>query len=152
MGVFGFLGLLIGWLVFGLRKLGLMKRFMRQFVGRGFHLVIWEEEGVFRVHTIEIMQKTDDSCPVEALAVGDYFLRLGATNPSGEEASIVCDWSDELLKNLLSTYKDAKDADFKEVTMFRNPLSQDPNQWLLTWGDPAKEPQKPKKDPIRYIF
>ncbi|MGD6850637.1 MAG: hypothetical protein ACQCN6_01090 [Candidatus Bathyarchaeia archaeon] len=135
-----------------MKKLTLMKRFMKQFVGRGFHLVIEEKEGRFKVHTIEIMQKTDESCPVEALAVGEYFLRLGATNGTGEEASIVCDWSDDLFKNLLSTYKDAKDANFSEVTMFHNPLSGDPNQWLLTWGDPPTKPQKTKKDPIRYIF
>lgn len=131
-----------------MKKLTLMKKFMKQFVGKGFHLVIKETEGSFKVHTIEIMQKTDDSCPVENLPVGDYFLHLVATSQQGSEASIVCDWSDDLLKNLLSSYKDAKDAQFNQVTMFRDPVSGDPNKWLLTWGD---KPAKRKKDPIRYI-
>lgn len=131
-----------------MKKLTLMKKFMKQYVGKGLHLVIKEKEGSLKVHTIEIMQKTDDSCPVMNLPIGDYFFHLVATNQQGNEASIVCDWSDDLLKNLLSSYKDAKDAQFSKVTMFRDPLSGDPNKWLLTWGD---EPAKPKKDPIRYI-
>jgi len=137
--------------VFGMKKLTLMKKFMRQFVGKGFHLVIKEKEGSFRVHTIEIMQKTDERCPVEDLAVGDYFLRLVATDPRGCEASIVCDWSDDLLKNLLASYKDARDAKFSQITMFRDPLSGDPNRWMLTWGDDLKGQRKTRKDPIRYI-
>ncbi len=131
-----------------MKKLALMKKFMRSFVGKGFRLVIKEHEGVFRVHTIEIMQKTDDRCPVKDIPVGDYFLHLVATNPQGSEASIVCNWTDDLLESLLASYKDAKDADFSEITMYRNPLSNDSNQWLLTWGN---KPEKPKKDPIRYI-
>ncbi|TFH25478.1 hypothetical protein E4G67_00960 [Candidatus Bathyarchaeota archaeon] len=131
-----------------MKKLALMKKFMKNFVGKGFHLVIKEKEGSFKVHTIEIMQKTDDSCPVEDLPVGDYFLRLVATNPQGNEASIVSDWSDDLLKNLLSNHKEAKDAQYSQVTMFRDPLSKDPNRWLLTWGS---ENTVRKKDPVRYI-
>ena len=131
-----------------MKKLTLMKKFMKQFVGKGFRLVIKETEGTFKVHTIEIMQKTDESCPVEDLPIGDYFLRLMATNQQGNEASIVCDWSDDLLKNLLSSYKDAKDAKFSKITMFKDPVSNDPNKWMLTWGD---EHHSKKKDPIRYI-
>ncbi len=132
-----------------MKKLTLMKKFMKDFVGKGVHLVIKEKEGTLKVHTIEIMQKTDNSCPVEDLAIGDYFLHLVAATPQGVEASIVCDWSDDLIKNLLANYKEAKDAEFSQVTMFRDPLSGDPNKWLLTWGNEHNE--KKKKDPIRYI-
>ena len=131
-----------------MKKLTLMKKFMKDFVGKGLHLIIKEKEGSFKVHTIEIMQKTDDSCPVEDLSIGDYFLRLVATNPEGAEASIVCDWSDDLLKSLLSDYKDVNDAQYSQVTMLRDPLSKDPNKWMLLWGN---EPDGQKKDPVRYI-
>ena len=51
-----------------------MCRFMNNFIGKGVNLVIKEKDGTFFVHTIEIMQKTDDTCPVKEIAVGDYFL------------------------------------------------------------------------------
>ncbi|MCW3983174.1 MAG: hypothetical protein NWE96_04180 [Candidatus Bathyarchaeota archaeon] len=139
-----------------MRKLTLMKKFMQNFVGKGVHLVIKEKEGNFRVHTIEIMQKTDESCPVKDISVGDYFLHLVAVNRQGSEASIVCNWSDDLLKSLMANYKEVKDAECSQITMFRDP-SGDENKWLLTWGNqdqtssqPAKR-QPQKKDPIRYI-
>lgn len=131
-----------------MKKLKLMRQFMKNFVGKGFHLIIKEKDGTFKVHTIEIMQKTNDSCPVKDIPIGDYFLRLVATNPQGNEASIICNWTDELLKNLMTNYKDATDADFSQMTMFRDPQSNDSNKWLLTWGDKIEEQ---KKDPIRYI-
>lgn len=134
-----------------------MKKFMKEFVGKGFHLVIKEKEGSFKVHTIEIMQKTNGTCPVEDLPIGDYFLHLLATNPQGNEASIVCEWSDDLLKSLLSNYKNAKNAECSEVMMFQDPTSKDPNRWMLAWDNgqsvqnaPSKVAPK-KKDPIRYI-
>jgi hypothetical protein len=140
-----------------MKKITLMKKFMKEFVGKGLHLVIKEKEANFKVHTIEIMQKTDDSCPVQGLPIGDYFLHLLATSPQGEEASIVCDWSDDLLKSLLSNYRDAKDAECSEVMMFRDPISKDLNRWMLTWGN-RQTAQKDlhqvatkNKDPIRYI-
>ena len=131
-----------------MKKIRLMKEFMKNFVGKNFHLIIKEKEGTFKVHTIEIMQKTDSTCPVKEIPIGDYFLHLVATNPQGNEASIVCNWTDGLLKNLMANYKDAKDADVSQITMFRDPISNDSNKWLLTWGD-NKEEQK--NDPIRYI-
>lgn len=131
-----------------MKKIRLMKEFMKNFVGKGFHLNIKEKDGTFKVHTIEIMQKTDSTCPVKEIPIGDYFLHLVATNPQGNEASIVCNWTDELLKNLMANYKDAKDADVSQITMFRDPISNDSNKWLLTWEE-NKEEQK--NDPIRYI-
>ncbi len=132
-----------------MKRLKLMKQFMENFVGHNLHLVIKENDGAFKVHTIEIMQKTDNTCPVKEIPVGDYFLHLRATNSRGNEASIVCNWTDDLLKNLLSNYKDAKDAESSQITMFRDPLSNDSNRWLLMWGNDDQEEQK--NDPIGYV-
>ncbi len=134
-----------------MKKLTLMKQFMKNFVGKSVRLVIKEKEGTFKVHTIEIMQKTDHTCPVKELPIGDYFIRLGATSLQGDNAYIVCDWSDDLLKSLMANYKEAKNAEYPEITMFRDPLSGNSNRWLLSWGDNARGPSEPKKDPIGYI-
>jgi hypothetical protein len=133
-----------------MKKLTLMKRFMKSFVGKNFHLIIKDKDGTFKVHTIEIMQKTDDTCPAKDIPVGDYFLHLHATNPQGNEASIVCDWTDELLKNLMTNYKDAKEANYSQITMFKDPQSEDSNKWLLTWGDETRGGEQ-NYTPIRYI-
>ena len=132
----------------GLKKLVLMKRFMNNLVGKGINLVIVEKDGAFRVHTIEIMQKTDDTCPAKGIPVGDYFLHLVATSPAGHDASIVCDWTDDLLKNLMQNYKDAKDANSNQIKMYHDPQSSDQNRWLLAWGN---EKEEPKPDPVRYV-
>jgi hypothetical protein len=134
-----------------MKKLTLMKQFMKNFVGKNFHLIIKDIDGNFKVHTIEIMQKTDDSCPVKDIMIGDYFLHLRATNPQGKEASIVCNWTDELLKNLMNNYKDAKDANYSQITMFRNPQPEDANQWLLSWGDDTGDNDGPASSSIPYI-
>jgi hypothetical protein len=135
-----------------MKKLTLMKQFMKNFVGKNFHLLIKEKEGTFKVHTIEIMQKIDNTCPVKEIPIGDYFIRLGATNQEGNDAQIICDWSDDLLKTLMANYKEAKNAEFSEITMFRDPISGDQNKWFLSWGDSASRIQsRQKKDPIRYI-
>jgi hypothetical protein len=134
-----------------MKKIRLMKKFMKNFVGKGINLVIKEKDGTFKVHTIEIMQKTDDTCSVKEIAIGDYFLRLVATNPQGREASIVCNWTDTLLENLITRYKDAKDANSSEITMFKDPQSINSNNWLITWSDRKQEEQEQKSDPIRYI-
>ena len=136
-----------------MKKLTLMKKFMKSFVGNGFHLFIREKDGNFKVHTIEIMQKTDDTCPVKEISIGDYFIHLVATNPNGNEASIVCNWSEDLLKNLMANYKEAKDAQQSHITMFRDPISGDDNTWLLSWGSEQEVGYQSvqKTDPIRYI-
>jgi len=115
-------------------KLELMEKFMYTFVGNGFHLIIKEGENSFLVHTIEIMQKVDETCPVKEVPVGDYFLHLVAKNQRGHEASIVCNWSQKLLENLLENYKTAKEAGRTCIKMSRNPLTNDPNDWILSWG------------------
>lgn len=136
-----------------MKKLTLMKKFMKNFVGNGFHLFIREKDGSFKVHTIEIMQKTDETCPVKDIPIGDYFIHLVATNTNGNEASIVCNWSEDLLKNLMANYKEAKDAQQSKITMFRDPLSQDGNRWLLAWGGEQEicDQGVQKPEPIRYI-
>jgi len=116
-------------------KLELMEKFMHTFVGNSFHLVIRERENGFLVHTIEIMQKVDESCPVKEILMGDYFLHLIAKNQHGQEASIVCNWSQQLLENLLENYKTAKEAGRTCIKMSRNPMTNDPNDWILSWGD-----------------
>ena len=116
-------------------KLELMKEFMNTFVGNGFHLVIRERGNSFLVHTIEIMQKIDETCPLKDIPVGDYFLHLKVTDLREDEASIVCNWSRELLRNLLENQKLAKEAGQTHVVMLRNSMAKEPNNWMLTWGN-----------------
>lgn len=129
-------------------KLDLMKMFSSTFVGNGFHLIIRENGNSFLVHTIEIMQKIDETCPVKEIPIGDYFFHLVAESQLGKEASIVCNWSQELLQNLLENHKAAKEAGLTHIEMFRNPMTNDPNNWMLTWGNLKEEP-KPMQ--ITYI-
>ncbi|MDH5460237.1 MAG: hypothetical protein OEW71_04285 [Candidatus Bathyarchaeota archaeon] len=131
-------------------KLELMEKFMKTFVGNGFHLVIRENENGFLVHTIEIMQKVDETCPIKDITVGDYFLHLMATDLHGEEASMVCNWSQELLRNLLENHKLAKEAGQKQIVMFRNPMANDPNSWMLIWGN-REQPKTMQPSQVAYI-
>jgi len=112
-------------------KLELMKKFMNTFVGNGFHLKMRTSGNILQVHTIEIMQKVDETCPIDDIPVGDHFLHLIATNQVGAEASIVCNWSQDLLRNLLEHYKIAKEAGLNEISMFNNPLTNDMNNWMI---------------------
>lgn len=127
-----------------------MEKFMRVFVGNGIRLMIREREGRFVVHTIEIMQKVDEACPVKEVSLGDYFLHLVAADEQGNEASIVCNWSQELLENLLENYEAAREADCSQIVMFREPFSNDPNRWIITWGNNEKQPER-ETAPISYI-
>jgi hypothetical protein len=124
-----------------MNKIDLLQQFTNTFVGNNFHLIIKEKGATFQVHTIEIIQKTDNTCPVKEIPVGDYFLHLIATNQYGNNASLLCNWTEELLQSLLGAYKEAKDADFSHITMCRDTLSGEPEKWLLLWGknlcDPA---------------
>jgi hypothetical protein len=122
-----------------MNKLELMQQFISTFVGNNFHLLIREKEGTFKVHTIEVIQKTDDTCPVKEIPVGGYFIHLIAADQHGNDASIVCNWTETLLQNLLDTYKEVRDADFSQITMYRDPFSSDPNKWLLLWGSDRLE-------------
>jgi hypothetical protein len=133
-------------------KFELLERFMKSFVGNGLHLTIREGDERLLVHTIEVMEKVDESCPVRGISVGDYFLHLVATNEKGEEASMVCDWSEELLQNLLENYESAKEANHSEIVMVKDPLAQDPNKWLIMWGNWQERVQtQADAAPIKYI-
>jgi hypothetical protein len=123
---------------------------MNTFVGKNFHLLIKEQQNTFQVHTIGIMQKTDNTCPIKEIPIGDYFLHLIATDMQGNEVSIACNWTEELLQNLLDTYKEAKDADFSHITMCRDPFSKDHNNWLLLWGNNNGEEQAKTSPPVAY--
>ncbi|MEM3579111.1 MAG: hypothetical protein QXL54_02675 [Candidatus Bathyarchaeia archaeon] len=114
-----------------MNKLEIMERFMYTFVGNGLHLIIMEQDNSYLVHTIEIMQKIDETCIVKEIPVGDYFLHLGAVDKHGQEASIICNWSPELLQNLLENSKMAKEAGCSSVIMSRDPLT---NNWLIVFG------------------
>lgn len=113
-------------------KLNLMKQFMNTFVGNGLHLVI-KDKNYFHVHTIEIIQKTDDSCPIKETPVGDYFLRLLVRDEKSREASILCNWGEQLIQNLLEHSISAREAGYAVIMMIRSPLNA--NSWLLLWGD-----------------
>ena len=130
-----------------------MKKFMNTFVGNGFHLIIKEDENCFLVHTIEIIQKIGNSCPVKEVPVGDHFLRLLVRDEKDREASILCNWSEQLLQNLLDQHVHAKEAGYNKIVMLRA-LPNDPNNWHLAWGgrsidSPSETLQRPQ--PLAYI-
>lgn len=112
-------------------KQDLMQKFMNSYVGKGVHLTIRDGGSRFRVHTIQIMEKMDNSCPIKELKVGDYFFRLLARDENNTEAAILCNWDEQLLQNLLENYTNAKDAGSKEVTMVKGGSS--PNNWFVAW-------------------
>jgi hypothetical protein len=122
-----------------MNNIELLQQFMSTFVGNDIHLLIKEKESTFKVHTIEIIQKTDNTCPAKEVPIGDYFLHLIVADQHGNDASIVCNWTEELLRNLLNAYKEAKCANFCQITMHRDPFSSDPNRWLLLWGSDKLE-------------
>jgi hypothetical protein len=122
-------------------KQHLMEKFMNSYVGKGIQLTIREGGSRFRVHTIQIMEKTDDSCPIKQLHVGDYFLRLLVKDQNNAEAAIVCNWDEQLLQKLLENYTHAKDAGSAEVTMVKN--GSNPDNWLLAWKPSHKEKPTP---------
>jgi hypothetical protein len=129
-------------------KLELMEKFMSAFVGNGFHLTIRERGNNFLVHTIAVMQKADDTCPVKEIPIGDYFLHVIATDQHGKEASMVCNWSQELLQNLLENFKTAKEAGHSHITMIKNLVTNDPNNWMLVWGNGEEQRETTQ---IKYI-
>ena len=112
-------------------KLEIMEKFMYTFVGNGLHLIIKEQDNSYLVHTIEIMQKVDEACIVKEIPVGDYFLHMVAVDKNGQEASIICNWSPELIQNLLETSRMAKEAGCSSIIMFKEPTT---NHWMIVFG------------------
>jgi|YelNatPaOPRAMG01_1025707.scaffolds.fasta_scaffold04404_11 hypothetical protein len=120
-----------------MEKLDLMRKFMQTFVGGGFYLIIKDHGSYFLVYSVEIYQKEDESCPPEGVPVGGYFMRLLVRSEGNREAAILCDWSEELLENLLKHYEYAKESGYNMLLMERSPLNRD--DWLLLWGDEVEK-------------
>ena len=125
-------------------KVELMKRFMRTFVGNGFYLIIREGERYLIVNSIGIVQKTDESCPIKEVPVGDFFFRLLARDEDDLEVSLLCNWSEQLIQNLLDNYALAKREGFREIMLCKGPLPGNSNSWFIVWGDELERAIKPK--------
>lgn len=135
-------------------KIDLMKNFASTFVGEDFYLIIRTDNTSVLVHTIEIIQKTDDSCQVKDIPVGDYFFRILAVDVNNRQAYILCSWSERLLQNLLTQRLRAKEAGFNKIIMARE-SPDDPNNWILMWGEASLNRSKEKlRNPnsLKYIF
>ena len=114
-------------------KLDLMKDFASTFVGEDFYLIIRNDDASVLVHTIEIIQKTDDTCQIKELHIGDYFFRILAVDVNNNQAYILCNWSEQLLQNLLTQRLRAKEAGFNKIVMAKEASASD--SWVLMWGD-----------------
>ena len=125
-------------------KVELMKRFMRTFVGNGFYLIIQEGERYLIVNSIGIIQKTDESCPIKEVPVGDFFFHLLARDENDLEVSLLCNWSEQLIQNLLDNYALAKRAGFREIMLCKGPLPGNSNSWFIVWGNELERAIKPK--------
>ena len=136
-----------------MNNLDLMKDFASTFVGDDFYLIIKSGEIGVIVHTIEIIQKTDDTCQIKEIPIGDYFFRILAVDVNNRQAYILCNWSEQLIQNLLTQRVRAKEAGFNRIIMTRE-SQNDANNWALMWGDRSinADDQKPqKKKSLNYI-
>lgn len=134
-------------------KLDIMKNFASTFVGDDFYLIIKSGDTNVLVHTIEIIQKTDDSCQLKDITVGDYFFRILAVDADSRQAYILCNWSEQLLQNLLTQRLRAKEAGFNKIIMTREP-PDDSDNWLLMWGDKSvkRNEMLPQPSQLKYIY
>jgi hypothetical protein len=133
-------------------KIDLMKNFASTFVGDDFYLIIKTDNTSVLVHTIEIIQKTDDTCQIKDIPIGDYFFRILAIDADNRQAYILCNWSEQLLQNLLTQRIQAKEAGFNKIIMAKEAPHSD--SWVLMWGDASVNSHKEKlqKPPqLRYI-
>ncbi|MEM1589871.1 MAG: hypothetical protein QW175_05585 [Candidatus Bathyarchaeia archaeon] len=122
-----------------MNKLEIMEKFMYTFVGKGLHLIIKEQDNSYLVHTIEIMQKVDETCIVKEIPVGDHFLHMVAVDKNGQEVSIICNWSGELLQNLIDSSKTAKEMGCSSIIMFKEPIT---NNWMIVFGKARERQEK----------
>jgi len=135
-------------------KIDLMKNFASTFVGDDFYLIIKSDDTSVLVHTIEIMQKTDESCQIKDIPIGDYFFSILAVDADNRQAYILCNWSEQLLQNLLTQRLRAKEAGFNKIVMARE-SPNDSDNWVLMWGDRSVNHRKEKlrKPPqLKYIY
>ena len=116
-----------------MNKLDIMKDFASTFVGEDFYLIIRTDNTSVLVHTIEIIQKTDNTCQIKDIPIGDYFLRILAVDVDNRQAYILCNWSEHLLQNLLTQRLRAKEAGFNKIVMAKE--SPETDNWILMWGD-----------------
>ena len=134
-------------------KLDLMKDFASTFVGDDFYLIIKSGDTGVIVHTIEIIQKTDDTCQIKDIPIGDYFFRILAVDVYNRQAYILCNWSEQLLQNLLSQHTQAKEAGFNKIIMSKETPAAD--SWALMWGDTVVNSHIDKLDKplqLKYIY
>jgi len=134
-------------------KIDLMKNFASTFVEDDFYLIIKADNTSVLVHTIEIIQKTDDTCQIKDIPIGDYFFRILAVDVDNRQAYILCNWSEQLLQNLLTQRLQAKEAGFNRIIMAKETPRAD--SWVLMWGDTTVNGRKEKlrKPPrLKYIY
>jgi hypothetical protein len=124
-----------------MNKLDLMKDFASTFVGDDFYLIIKSGDTGVLVHTIEIIQKTDDTCKIKDIPIGDYFFHILAVDVDNRQAHILCNWSEQLLQNLLAQRIQAKEAGFNKIIMAQEKPA---DSWVLMWGDTAENSYKEK--------
>ena len=137
-----------------MEKLDLMKNFASTFVGDDFYLIIKSNDTRVLVHTIEIIQKTDKSCQIKDITIGDYFFRILAVDVDKRQAYILCNWSEQLLQNLLTQRLRAKEAGFNKITMTKE-SPDDSDNWVLMWGDISLNSSKEKlrkSSQLKYIY
>ena len=123
-------------------KIELMKDFARTFVGDDFYLIIKTDNTSVLVHTIEIIQKIDETCKIKDIPIGDYFFHILAVDVNNRQAHILCNWSEQLLQNLLTQRLQAKDAGFNKIIMAQE--TPDSDNWVLMWGDKSANSHKEK--------
>jgi hypothetical protein len=136
-----------------MKKLELMKDFAGTFVGDDFYLIIRTENTSVLVHTIEIIQKTDETCQIKDIPIGEYFFRILAVDINNRQAYILCNWSEKLLQNLLTQRLRAKEAGFNKIVMEKQ--SPHTHNWILMWGEDSissdqEDPQKSSR--LYYIY
>ena len=119
-----------------------MKNFARTFVGDDFYLIIKTDNASVLVHTIEIIQKTDETCKIKEIPIGDYFFHILAVDADNRQAHILCNWSEKLLQNLLTQRIHAKEAGFNKIIMAQETPASD--NWVLMWGDTSANRHKEK--------
>ena len=119
-----------------------MKNFARTFVGDDFYLIIKTDNASVLVHTIEIIQKTDETCKIKEIPIGDYFFHILAVDADNRQAHILCNWSEKLLQNLLTQRIHAKEAGFNKIIMAQETPASD--TWVLMWGDRSENSHKEK--------
>jgi hypothetical protein len=134
-------------------KIDLMKNFASTFVGDDFYLIIKTDNTSVLVHTIEIIQKTDNTCQIKDIPIGDYFFRILAVDEDNRQAYFLCNWSEQLLQSLLTQRLHAKEAGFNKIIMVRETSNAD--SWVLMWGDASVNSHKEKLQKplqLRYIY